>query len=101
MDSLGPPLRQKCLSVLYKICDRQALLPTSLQIPLCYDPSDVPLYIGGFADVWKGEHQGANVAVKVLKVTSGNLDKVRNVGHRTNPSNSGGAHYACRDSARK
>ena len=80
-----PQLRQKCLRVLRKICGSQALLPISLQIPLCYDLSDVPLYSGGFADVWKGEHQGTNVAVRVLKVTSGNLDKVRSVGHHPKP----------------
>ena len=52
------------------MCGRQALLPKSLKIPICYKPSDVPLYRGGFADVWKGEHKGRHVAVKVLKVYS-------------------------------
>ena len=28
---------------------------------------DAPLYHGGFAEVWKGEHQGREVAVKVIK----------------------------------
>ena len=27
-----------------------------------------PRYQGGFAEVWKGEHEGIEVAVKVLKV---------------------------------
>jgi len=35
----------------------------------------------GYADVWKGEHQGRYVAVKVLRVYStSNLDKVATVG---------------------
>ncbi|KAF9789402.1 kinase-like domain-containing protein, partial [Thelephora terrestris] len=60
--------RRKCLSVLCKICSRQALVPSSLQIPLCYDPSAHPRCIGGFANVWMGEHEGNKVAVKVLTV---------------------------------
>ena len=47
--------------------------------------------------MWKGEHQGTEVAVKVLRVVVGNLDKIRSVGHRPKPSNgvNGGAHYDC------
>ena len=46
------------------------LLPRSLAIPLCYDPTGDPLCHGGFADVWKGRHQGRDVAAKVLRVYS-------------------------------
>ena len=89
MDSIGPPLRQKCLSVLCKICGREALLPRSLRIPLCYDRSDDPLYTGGFADVWMGEHRGIKVAAKVLRVSeSSNFDKITSVGHCPKDSNS-------------
>ncbi|KAF9646871.1 kinase-like protein [Thelephora ganbajun] len=70
LDTLAPWLRRKCLSALCKICDRQALLPRSVQIPLCFNQTDMPLYEGGFANVWKGRHQGCEVAVKVLKVYS-------------------------------
>ena len=47
--------------------------------------------------MWKGEHQGTEVAVKVLRVVSGKIDKVRSVRRRPKPSNSanGGAHYNC------
>jgi hypothetical protein len=63
------------------MCGRQALLPRSLQIPLCYDRSDIALYSGGFADVWMGEHQGCKVAVKVLRVHSmSNFDQITSVG---------------------
>ena len=44
------------------------MLPRSIQIPLCYNRMDAPLYHGGFAEVWKGGYQGREVAVKVLKV---------------------------------
>ncbi|KAF9646874.1 kinase-like protein [Thelephora ganbajun] len=68
MDTLAPWLRRKCLSTLCRICDRQGLLPRSVQIPLCFNQADIPLYEGGFANVWKGQHQGREAAVKVLKV---------------------------------
>jgi len=42
---------------------------------------DAPLYHGGFAEVWKGEHQGREVAVKVLKIyKTSNLVKITKVG---------------------
>jgi hypothetical protein len=65
---LPSQLRRECLRMLSRICGPRALLPRSLQIPHCYNRLDDPLYYGGFADVWKGEHQGCPVAVKVLKV---------------------------------
>ena len=70
LPGLPPPLRGKCLSALRRICGRWALLPTSLQIPICYNRLGNPLYRGGFADVWKGEYQSRHVAVKVLRVYS-------------------------------
>ena len=84
LDSLGPWLRGKCLTALCRLCSRQALLPRSVQIPLCYNRMDAPLYHGGFAEVWKGEHQGREVAVKVLKVyVTSNLVKITRVGSRS------------------
>ena len=69
LPDLLPRLRCRCLSALCRICG-QGLLPRSLQIPICYNRSDTPLYRGGFADIWKGELQGRYVAVKVLRVYS-------------------------------
>ncbi|KAF9645531.1 kinase-like protein, partial [Thelephora ganbajun] len=67
------------LSALYRVCSHQALLPRSLQIPVCYNRSDNPLYHGGFADVWKGEYQGRHVAVKALRVYStSDFDRIIN-----------------------
>jgi len=66
---------------MYRLCGRRALLPRSLTIPLCYDPSESPLCHGGFADVWKGEHRGQEVAAKVLRIYSKNdPGRVRRVG---------------------
>ena len=66
---------------LYKICGRQALLPRSLPIPLSYDPTATPQCYGGFADVWKGQHNGQVVAAKALRVyQTSDLDRIRRVG---------------------
>lgn len=52
-----------------------------MQIPLCYDRTDTPLYRGGYADVWNGEYEGREVAVKVLTVyATSDLDKITQVG---------------------
>ena len=36
---------------------------------------ETPLYAGEFADVWKGQYNGHEVAIKVLKVPAGDLEK--------------------------
>ena len=85
LDSLGPQVRKKSLSTLCKICGRQAFLPRSLQIPLCYDRLKEAQYSGGYADVWMGEHRGRKVAVKVLRINMrSNLDKMTAVGRSLN-----------------
>ena len=52
------------------MCGRHALLPTSLKIPVSFERTGDALYRGGFADVWKGEHCGPDVAVKVIRIYS-------------------------------
>ena len=82
LESLNTKLRKKALSALCKICGRQTLLPTSLQIPFNYDRSSRPLGSGGCADVWMGEHRGRKVAVKVLRLSaSSNLETFTSVGY--------------------
>ena len=76
-----PRLRKKCLATLYKICSHHALIPSSIQIPLCYNRAEAPRYQGGFAEVWKGEYDGIEVAVKALKIfMTSDLVKIRKVG---------------------
>ena len=81
LTDLHPFLRRKCVRTLCRLCGRQALLPRSLQIPICYNRLEIPRYRGGYADVWMGLHQGLRVAVKVLRVYStndfGRVTKVR------------------------
>ena len=83
LDTLAPWLRRECLRTLCRICGREALLPRSVQIPPCYNQTGAPLYYGGFSEVWKGQHEGREVAVKVLRVcpTSG-PDKVMRVSYQ-------------------
>jgi hypothetical protein len=81
LDGLELELHRKCLRTLHRICGRQALLPKSLAIPLCYDPVDAPLCRGGFADVWKCRYDDREVAVKDLKgYRMNDLEKIRKVG---------------------
>ena len=50
-------------------------------IPLCHNPEENPLCHGEFTDVWKGQHQGRDVAAKVLRVcTIDDLEKIKRVG---------------------
>ena len=81
LDGVAPWLRRKCLSTLCRVCGHYALLPRSVQISLRYNRTDAPRYHGGFAEVWKAEHEGRDVAVKVLKVyVTSDLVKVTRVG---------------------
>jgi serine/threonine protein kinase len=74
-------LRRKYLATLCKICRHHVLIPQSIQILLCYNRTEDPRYEGGFARVWKGEHEGIAVAVKVLKVfKESDLVKIKRVG---------------------
>ena len=76
--------------MLCKICGHHALIPRSIQIPLCYNRTGAPRYQGGFAEVWKGEHEGVEVAVKVLKVfMTSDLTKIMRVGFPALPKSVG------------
>ena len=83
LDRLEQETRRRSLRYLRGICGRQTLLPRSLEIPLCYDVTENPLRRGGFADVWKGKHNGQDVAAKVFKLPPGdNRGRIRKVGYR-------------------
>ena len=70
MPELPPQIRKECLKLLYRTCGRHALLPRTLKIQVRYNQTGTALYRGGFADVWKGEHCGQDVAVKVIRTYS-------------------------------
>ena len=81
---------------MYRICGRQALLPRSLKIPLCYDPKVTPLYHGGFADVWKCQYDGREVVAKVLRVyLRDDFRKITRVGYSRPVARIGGLTVSC------
>lgn len=41
-----------------------------MEVPVSYDRTGHALYSGGYADVWKGQHCGRDVAVKVVRTFS-------------------------------
>ena len=75
--------RVKCLRRLYRTCGSHKLLPKNLKVSVSYDRNEYPLFRGGYADVWKGEHRGQDVAVKVIRTYSrSELQKITGVSHR-------------------
>jgi len=53
-----------------------------MKILVSYDRMDSEMYRGGFADLWKGEHCGREVAVKVIRTyTKSDLQKVIGVSY--------------------
>ena len=65
---IAPNVRTRYLKPLYRTCAGHGLLPRSLQIELVNGLTGDALYHGGFGDVWKCEHRGQQVAVKVLRI---------------------------------
>ena len=64
-----------------KIYSDHALIPRSMQIPLCCNQTEDSRYEGEFARILKGEHEGIEVAIKVLKVfVTSDLVKIKRVG---------------------
>ena len=64
------------------MCASHTLLPGSLQIELCDNPTSVALYRGGYGDVYKREYEGQEVAVKALRIyVSSDLQKITRVSH--------------------
>ena len=67
---------------LYRICGGQALLPRSLEIPLCYDPTENPAFPVGLSDVWEGQHEGQEVSAQIFESFPGDdTEEIMRVGH--------------------
>ena len=82
LDGLAPQIRRKCLLCLYSICGGQALVPGSLEIPLCYDPEENPAFRGGLTDVWQGQHNGRMVSAQVFRILPGDdAEKLKGVSY--------------------
>ena len=64
------------------MCGHHEIIPSTLTVTVGYDQTEDALYRGGYADVWKGEYRGREVAVKVIRLYSRDVMKnVINVCH--------------------
>ena len=101
---ISPGARKNCLKSLYRTCGRHALLPTSLKIPIAFERTGNTLFRGGFADVWKADHCGRDVAIKVIRIYSdSDLQRVIGVSSwpRSVPACLCADGVPCRDFARR
>ncbi|KAF9643193.1 kinase-like protein [Thelephora ganbajun] len=53
------------LNILCKVCSRQLMIPKSMHMGNCLDGELVEKYDGGHANIYKGEHKGRAVAIKI------------------------------------
>jgi len=60
--------RHKLLNILCKMCSRQQMIPKSMHMANCLDEELTEEYDGGHANIFKGEHKGRAVAIKVLRL---------------------------------
>lgn len=92
MPSFSPSVNKGWIKLLYRTCGTHGLVPKALEVQVTYDRTKDSLCWGGYGDVWKGEHHGRDVAVKVLRrYTKSVLQKIMKVGFR---SHSISAHHS-------
>jgi hypothetical protein len=74
-------LRRKCVRVLRKVCGSEAILPRSCTLSENISKEgDIAFASGGFADIWKGRHNGNRVCIKAFRAyTAEDLYKIKQV----------------------
>ena len=74
-------LRRKSVRILRKVCGSQAILPRSCILSENISrEGNIAFFSGGFADVWKGRHNGNRVGIKAFRAyTAENLSKIKQV----------------------
>ena len=74
-------LRRKSVRILRKVCGSQAILPRSCIISENVSKEgEAKFASGGFADVWKGDHNKSCVCIKAFRAyTAENLFKIKMV----------------------
>ena len=74
-------LRRKCVRVLRRVCGSEAILPRSCILSENISKEgDIAIASGGFADIWKGRHNGNRVCIKAFRAyTVENLSKIKQV----------------------
>ena len=68
--STSDEVYRQCLRKLRAICGHHTILPASHIITgNLFRTEEDPFTSGGFADLWKGDHDGNKVCIKVLRVS--------------------------------
>lgn len=60
--------RRGLLNILCKICSRQRMIPKSMHIGNYLNREPVEVYAGGYANIFRGEHKGRPVAIKIIRL---------------------------------
>ena len=77
LSSRGIPLDKGCvLWTLRQLCACQGILPKSCVLQVEFKPTTPYHAAGGFADVWKGSHNGVEVAFKSIRGSTQTGDTV-------------------------
>ena len=67
--NVEPDLRRKSSRILRRICAANTILPRSYTLSDNISKvGDIAFASGGFADVWKGRHNGNSICVKAFRV---------------------------------
>lgn len=77
LKSHGVPKKGCILWTLRQLCAYQETLPKSCVLPIEFKSSDPHHAAGGFADVWKGNYNGREVAFKSIRGSTLSDDAAR------------------------
>jgi len=74
-------VRRRSVHILRRVCGSHTILPLSCIISgNISKEGDIPFTSGGFADVWKGRHNGKHVRITAYRAyTAENLSKIKQV----------------------
>lgn len=68
--------RHELLNILCKMCSRQKAIPRSMHMVNCLEGELIEKYDGGYGTVFRGEHKGRAVAIKIPHIClTSDLDK--------------------------
>lgn len=68
--------RRKLFNKLCKTCSQHRFIPKSMHIPDCPRDDTPAAYTGGFSNVYRSRYEEYQVAVKVVKVVTSNLNAI-------------------------
>ena len=78
--NMSPDLRRRVVRILQRVCCSQTILPRSCTLFDISKEGDMAFSSGGFAEVWKGRHNGKPVRVKAFCAdTPEDLPRVKQV----------------------